>query len=394
MTSYSRNQQGQQRKTYAPRPELPKVPAIKEVVNKGHLLSFLRELLPAGKLNGSEHSISAEYRVGDINNTTGKAKNHGGTLVFTLNGNNAGLGYDFAPRQSCDIVDVVMARKNLTLAQALAWIRHRIDMPIDVINSYEPAPKTPEELAAAAAKIEKSIASARRLWDTTEDIEGTDAEAYLRHRGIRRTLPASLRFRPKLEYWTQNDDGNPVIQARFPALVCMIQRADGSFCGVHRIYLQERTDPTTGEVFIGKADVAKPKKVWGDPLGGAVRCCDDEDVRGSVGITEGIENALSVPELYEGFPCWAAVSASGVAAIELPDWISRPTFFPDNDPPQKKPDGSLRLNRDGKPIYPGLDAANEAVARLKGQGKIPTITPVRGGKDTNAVLLAECSKAD
>lgn len=387
MTSAS-HRNDRQRKTFAPRPELPKISAIKEVVHRGHLLSFCMELLPAGKKVGNE------YRVGDINNTAGKAKNNGGTFVITLTGDNAGLAYDFATRQKYDIVDVVEVRKGLNRNQALAWIRHRIAMPIDAINSYEPAPPTPEELAAAAAKIEKSIASARRLWDTTEDIEGTDAEAYLRHRGIRRTLPASLRFHPKLEYWTQNDDGNPVIQARFPALVCMIQRADGSFCGVHRIYLQERTDPTTGEVFIGKADVAKPKKVWGDPLGGAVRCCDDEDVRGSVGITEGIENALSVPELYEGFPCWAAVSASGVAAIELPDWISRPTFFPDNDPPQKKPDGSLRLNRDGKPIYPGLDAANEAVARLKGQGKIPTITPVRGGKDTNAVLLAECSKAD
>lgn len=367
----------------APFPRLPKVAAIKEAVNKGHLLSFLKELLPAGKHVGNE------YRVGDIDNTPGKAKNNGGTFVVTLGGPNAGFAYDFATRQPFDVVDVIMARKNMTLAQALAWMRHRIDMPVDAIASYEPPPKTPEQLAAEADRALKSVAGAKRIWDQTEDVEGTAAEAYLRRRGIAQPLPTSLRFHPKLEYWTENGDGKRVVLDRFPTLVCMIQRADGSFCGIHRIYLSWRSDPQTGEIYAGKADVPSPKKVYGDPIGGAVRCCDDEDVRGEVGITEGVEDALSIPALYDGMPCWAAVSAAGVAAIALPAYVDRPVFFPDNDPPQRKRDGSLRLNRDGKPIYPGPDACNEAAARLKSESCRPRINLIRGGKDANAVLMAE-----
>ena len=345
--------------------------------------SFCRELLSNGRKVGNT------WRVGNIHNAKGKESNNGGSCVVTLAGRDAGLIWDWATEEKFDIIDVAMARKKLSLAEAIAWTRLRIAMPVEEMNAYIPREKTPEELAAESEKKVKDVAAALKIWNETADIIGTDAETYLRRRGIKQALPTSLRFHPKLGYWDNDTEGKPVFVGHFPALVCMVQRADGSFCGVQRIYLTEAIDPETGEVTVGKAPVRSPKKARGDILGGAVRCCDDEDIRGELGICEGIEDALSIPGLYDGKPAWAAVSARGIAGVELPAWVTHPVFYPDNDPPQKKADGSLRINKDGKPIYPGPDACAEAVARLKSETCHPRISLIRGGKDANAVLMAE-----
>jgi hypothetical protein len=138
-----------------------------------------------------------------------------------------------------------------------------------------------------------------------------------------------------------------------------------------------------------KAPVLSPKKAYGSIIGGAVRCCDDDDIRGELGITEGIEDALSIPHLYESMPAWAAISASGMAGIVLPTYITHPVFFPDNDPPKRNKDGSLKLNRDGKPACAGWDAAADAVSRLASDVCFPRVSLIRGGKDANQVLMAE-----
>ncbi len=349
---------------------LPAVDVIKDAIHQGRLEDFCREFLPSGKRDGKD------WRCGAEDGSAGKS------FTMCLTGSNAGVGIDWATRQKFDIIDCIQANRNMTRAEALALARHRLKIPVDeLMTSYSPQEKTPEELAIEAEKKAKDIAAALKIWNETADIIGTDAETYLRRRGIERSLPTSLRFHPRLSYWDMGEDNKPVFVGNFPALVAMVQRADGSFCGVHRIYLAAGGD--------GKANVRAPKKARGDIIGGAIRCCDDDEITNEVGITEGIEDALSIPSLYDGQPAWAAVSARGVAGILLPEWITHPVFYPDNDPPQKKKNGELRLNKNGQPIYPGLDACTEAVARLKSGTCSPRITRIRGGQDANAVLMAE-----
>ena len=353
------------------RPKLPGVEVIKEAIHRGRLEDFCREFLPGGRREGNV------WRCGAVDGSDGNS------FTMKLTGPQAGLGYEWGGSgQKYDIIDCIQANKSLTRAEALALARLRLQMPADELAAYVPRQKTPEELAREAEQKAKEVAKALVTWDQCMDVIGTAGQAYLRLRGIDQSLPTSLRFHPKLPYWETNDDGKPVLVSHHPALVCMVQRADGSFCGIQRIYLAEGG--------MGKAAVRSPKKARGDILGGAVRCCDDEDIRnGEVGITEGIENALSIPVLYDTKPAWAAVSAAGVAGIILPEWITHPTFYPDNDPAQRKPDGSFRLNKKGQPARPGPDAADEAVSRLKSKSCFPKVSLIRGGKDANAVLMAE-----
>jgi hypothetical protein len=349
---------------------LPEVTEIKKaIIDKGLLESFCREFLKGGRKDGKF------WRCGAIDGSAGDS------FTMRLYGPEAGLGYDWALKKSYDIIDGIEASAGMTLNEALATARHRLAMPIEEFADYTPREKTAAEIDAEAEKKRKGIADALKIWNETSDIIGTDAEAYLRMRGIDQALPVSLRFHPKLGYWDNGAEGKPVFVGNFPALVCMVQRADGSFCGVQRIYLAPGG--------VGKAPVRAPKKARGDILGGAVRCCDDEDIRGELGICEGIEDALSIPGLYDGKPAWAAVSARGIAGVELPAWVTHPVFFPDNDPPQRKKNGDIALNKYGKPIYPGPDACAEAASRLKSETCHPRISLIRGGKDANAVLMAE-----
>ena len=363
----SRNQQHRRAgKTFH---RLPEVDAIKDRIHASCLVEFCQEFLPNGRREGHY------WRVGDVANTPGKS------FTMRLTGAEAGLGFDWATGEKFDIIDVIGQSRRLPRAEAIALARFRLGHPVESFDAYTEKQKSPEELAREAEKKAKDIAAAAAIWNQCDDVLGTAAETYLRRRGIDQTLPMSLRFHPRLDYWDVNDDGNPVKVGQFPALVCMVQQADGSFCGIQRIYLA-----TDGS---GKAPVRSPKKAYGSIIGGAVRCCDDDDIRGEVGITEGIEDALSIPHLYDGKPAWAAVSAAGMAGILLPAYITHPVFFPDNDPPKRAKDGTLKLNRDGKPAYAGRDAAADAVYRLSSDVCFPRISLVRGGKDANAVLMAE-----
>lgn len=361
---------GKQRKKPAFEKRLPDGEAIKAAIYKaGRLEEFCREFLPAGRRERNE------WVCGAVDGSKGKS------FTMCLSGPYQGVGWERAGGEKYDIIDCIEASQSMTRKEAMALARTRLNMPIEEIAASERPIVTAEELEIDARKKAKRIDDAKRIWGETADIIGTAAETYLRRRGIERSLPISLRFHPRLGYWDIGDDNKPVFVGNFPALVAMVQRADGSFCGIHRIYLAPGG--------IDKADVGAPKKALGDIDGGAIRCCDDDEIVGEIGITEGIEDALSIPSLYDGQPAWAAVSAVGIRKLILPEWVTHPVFYPDNDPPQRKKNGELRLNRNGQPIYPGLDACTEAVARLKSETCFPRITRIRGGKDANAVLMAE-----
>lgn len=371
---------------------LPEVADIKnEIIKRGMMEHFCREFLPAGRKERNEWVCGA---------VDGSA---GSSFTFAMSGPYAGVGWERAGGEKFDIIDCIEASKSLNRAEAIALARHLLGLPVEEFEASVAPEPTPEELAIEAEKRQRDVDAALLTWNECVDVVGTDAEAYLRGRGITRSMPLSFRFHPKLGYWEWREPETPGVKGKsvrlgfYPALVCKIQRADGSFAGIHRIYLAPVADAETGEITIGKAPVAMPKKARGDlKSGGYILCCDEEEFAGKVGICEGVEDACSVPDVYD-MPAVAAVSASGVKNIVLPDYVTEPVFLPDNDPAMRYKTGpkagELILNRDGKPQYAGPDAAAAAVARLKPTHPGARIHKVRGPtgkeKDVNAVLLAE-----
>lgn len=373
---------------------LPEVSEIKQAyIDRGLLEDFCREFLPIGR------RIRDEWVCGSLDG------DKGGSFTFGLAGPYAGVGWERNGGMKYDMIDVVEANRSIPRPEAIALARHMLAMPVEEFKAYVPKEKTAEELALEEEKRQRDVAAALLTWDECVDVVGTDAEAYLRGRGITRSMPLSFRFHPKLGYWEWREaeqpggKGKSVRIGYFPALVCKIQRVDGSFAGIHRIYLSEIADPKTGEITVGKAPVPQPKKARGDlskESGGYILCCDEEEFVGKVGVCEGVEDACSVPDVYD-MPAVAAVSAAGMKNIVLPEYVTEPVFLPDNDPAMRYGSGpkagELMLNRDGKPQYAGPDAAAAAVARLKPNHPGARVHKVRGPtgkeKDVNAVLLAE-----
>ncbi|RYH06100.1 toprim domain-containing protein [Tropicimonas sp. IMCC6043] len=153
--------------------------------------------------------------------------------------------------------------------------------------------------AEQRAEAEKRRRQALALWREARPIGGTVAERYLRGRGITCDLPETLRFHPAC--W----------HASARMLPAMIARVDGADrFAVHRTYL--RADGG------GKAGVSPDKAMLGSVKGGAVRFAEGA---GPLVVAEGIETALSLRcgLLPAAGPVWAALSASGMAALRLPD---------------------------------------------------------------------------
>jgi hypothetical protein len=157
------------------------------------------------------------------------------------------------------------------------------------------APNLSDQYAREAqerADAAKRAAQAERLWQETQPIAGSPAEAYLQGRGIVGPLPASIRFHPAC--WHQTAQ-------RFPAMVVRLEGADGF--AVHRTYLKPDGS--------GKADTTPSKAMLGAVAGGAVRLTEGH---GALAVAEGIETALSLSCGLLSAPSaiWAALSAGAL----------------------------------------------------------------------------------
>ncbi|KIC42711.1 hypothetical protein RA27_05000 [Ruegeria sp. ANG-R] len=152
---------------------------------------------------------------------------------------------------------------------------------------------------------------ASNLWRETKPIQDTLAETYLRKRGITCELPASLRF--------HGDCWHPAAR-RLPALVGNVA-GSGSYA-VHRTYLSQNG--------MGKSEYTPGKAMLGATKGGAVRLTHTP---GRLVVAEGIETGLSLLSgLMDGpIEVWAALSASGIKSLHLPDHPGELVIAPDGD---------------------------------------------------------------
>lgn len=159
-----------------------------------------------------------------------------------------------------------------------------------------------------AAYDAEQTAKARKLWETGKPIPGTGGEAYLRWRGITCALPVSLR-------WVADAFHGP--SARW--LSAMV--ADVSSGGVHRTFFEKA----------GARLTTRAKMMQGPCSGGAVALSEPQ---GPLVVCEGIETGLSLLSglLDEPAEVWAALSTSGMRALELPPSPRRLILAADGDP--------------------------------------------------------------
>ncbi len=157
-----------------------------------------------------------------------------------------------------------------------------------------------------------NIKFAREIWEASQPAENTDAERYLRGRGITIPLPPTLRFHPSMKHKQTG--------LMFPALVAAIQGPGGDITGVLRTYL------LAGGA--GKAKVNKPKMALGRISGGAIRLSAMTE---RLALCEGIEDGLSILQGRPGLTCWAAIGTSSMPGVKVPDSVVEITLCPDGD---------------------------------------------------------------
>jgi putative DNA primase/helicase len=151
--------------------------------------------------------------------------------------------------------------------------------------------------ADAAAREARAFERAMSLWDGSAPVSGTTGAGYFPSRGLTHLVAsAALRFR--------GDCPHPS-RCRLPALVALVQGADGGPLGIHRTYL--RRDGSA------KADIAPPRASLGPVRGGAVRL---DPIADELVVGEGIESSASAGLLH-GLPAWSAISAGNVNSLAI-----------------------------------------------------------------------------
>jgi hypothetical protein len=151
--------------------------------------------------------------------------------------------------------------------------------------------------------IEANTASALRTWRETVPILGTLGEVYLAV--VRGLDVARLDVRHALRW-----------HARAQAIIGLMTHAvTGEATGIHRTFL----NPDGSK---------RERKMLGRQ--GVIRLSPDAAVTNSVGLAEGIEDALAV--LLSGWsPMWAATSAGAIARFPVLSGVDVLTIFADPD---------------------------------------------------------------
>ena len=189
-------------------------------------------------------------------------------------------------------------------------------------------------------------AKARKLWELGRPIGGIKGEAYLRGWGITCAVPLSLR-------WVADAYHGPSA-GWHSAMV-----ADVSTGGVHRTFLEKS----------GARLIQNAKMMQGPCSGGAVAL---SEAQGPLAVCEGIETGLSLLSGLLGQPAeeWAALSTSGIRALELPSKARKLIVAADGD-------------------YGGIGAARALGDRAYCAGWEVFLWPAPDGQDWDDVLQGE-----
>lgn len=147
-----------------------------------------------------------------------------------------------------------------------------------------------------------------RLWNEAQDVRGTLAERYLKHRNFE-DIPRGLRFHP----------GCPLhprpLTVFLPAMLVAVHERN-RLVALQRIFLDPATARYTRKAMLGYPAAG----AWQGPR-----------PRETLAIAEGFETAHAFSILH-GIPCWAALG-SRLDQIAIPERVNRLLIAEDNDGP-------------------------------------------------------------
>lgn len=191
---------------------------------------------------------------------------------------------------------VLHCHAGCSYADIMAALRDR-DIARD--DPYRQCHSDPEAVAKAIREAEHwRIKSARRAvskWHAARPCEASIVEIYLAKRGLRGPIPSSLRYLP--------NEWDP--RGTFAAMIARVLGVSSP--AMHLTFID-----ANGE----KAPVQPPRLFIGSANGGGV-CLASRP--GPLVVGEGIESTLSAAaKLPDHGQVWAALSASGMAACQLP----------------------------------------------------------------------------
>ena len=171
--------------------------------------------------------------------------------------------------------------------------------------------------------------AALSIWQSARPADGTPVETYLATRGLNAAPPPTLRFHAGLKH----PSGTV-----WPAMVALVTRgSDDQPLAIHRTFL--------GRTGAGKAPIDPSKMMLGPCAGGAVRLAAPGDV---LMVGEGIETCLAAMQAT-GRPAWAALSTTGLRALDLPRTCREVIVLADGDDAGEAAarDGARHWTRDG-----------------------------------------------
>jgi putative DNA primase/helicase len=273
-----------------------------------------------------------------------------GGFSIVIAGEKRGAWYDYATCKGGDPLGLVAERHATPMRAAWEWSLGFLGLRDGAAPSLpRRRPVTlpaPPRVAAVSSTLEMS----RRIWAEAGPAAGTLVErTYLPSRGLALPDDAPIRFHPDC----------PRAAERWPAMLAlMTDPLTDEPVGVHRTFLAR-----DGR---GKAPGPLPAKMMCGAAG-IVRLTPDEDVTLGLGIAEGIETSLSVMQLFDFRPVWAATSAGAIRSFPILPGIEALTIFAD-------PDGA------------GMEAAQACVARWREAGREARIIAPPGAADFNDML--------
>jgi hypothetical protein len=259
------------------------------------LETWVPRLLPGVRL------VNGQFRAGSV------AGEKGSSLVLRLTGEDRGMWLDHATGENGDVFELIKKVLNTDFPGALQTARDIANVPMRRV-SHDDLLKKEERRKMF---IREAMGQIMRESEPAHEVR--PVIAYLNRRHLFPWVNADLRAHGNLLH-------HPT-QRRFPCLVALVRDVEGRIVGLHRTYI----DPTTCK----KANVEPNKMMLGDCRGGAVRLGQiTED--GVLGISEGIETGLAAMQTF-GVPVWAALSTTGMRALQLPDTVKRAVIFSDMD---------------------------------------------------------------
>ncbi|PTC01262.1 hypothetical protein C9975_03000 [Thalassospira xiamenensis] len=243
-----------------------------------------------------------------------------------------GGGYHNEVGPLADGIDVIAWYTGLSKSAALDEIIRLCGGDLSSVSKFEVQKARALQAKKAVNRYsDEEIAKNRKVLSRIKSeavpIVGTHAEAYLRNRGIEADLNplGDLGFHPNLSYWVEEKK----CFEKYPGMLAMVRDVKGRPVTMHRTFL-DREQPTKAPVSNAKLQF----KGIGDVRGCAIRIDNPilmPDGKKLIGVSEGIENALSVREA-SGCPMWVGISDRLMEMIKFPDDIGHVVVWADVEP--------------------------------------------------------------